>query len=96
VKACELFGQAADADLILASSALLLLAIGTAGWCIAGHPAKVQALIDRVRQHPRATRTRSLLEALVRRFHPKLALRLSLSQTRIHCRNGSGRDNFEA
>jgi undecaprenyl-diphosphatase len=79
VKGFEPFGQAADADLILAAIALLLLAIGIAGRWMARHPATVQALIERARQHQQAVRLRSLLDSLPRRSQPGLALGLSIT-----------------
>ena len=70
-------------DLILGGLALLLAAIGAAAWWLAAHPAKVQAFIYGVRDHPTLIRAekryRDQIEFLVRRFQPEGAFGLSFT-----------------
>jgi undecaprenyl-diphosphatase len=76
VKPLELLCRAANADLILVSIASLLVAIVSAGWWTASHPAKVRALVDWVLQLSFARRYRSLLEAVAHWLQPEAALAL--------------------
>lgn len=76
MKEFELFRQAADAELISASIALLLAAIAIAGWWTAGHQGKVRGLVEWVHQLRYTRRYRSLLESLGHRLQPEGALAL--------------------
>ena len=79
----EFISPNAAANLILAGLALLLLAIGALGWWVAGHPARAQAFLYRLRHHPRVRRAeeryREQIEFLVRRFQPEGAFGLSFT-----------------
>jgi len=76
VKPLELLCRAANADLILVSIPSLLVAIVSAGWWTASHPAKVRALVDWDLQLSFARRYRSLLEAVAHWLQPEAALAL--------------------
>src|SRR6516225_2141415 len=83
MKVTEFITPAAAANLILGALALVLAAIGAAGWWVAAYRAKVQALLYSLRHHPRAVRAeqryRTQIEFLVRRLRPEGAFGLSFT-----------------
>src|SRR5215468_4079728 len=78
MKRFEFVRQAANADLIVASIALLVLAILGAGWWTASHPAIVKRVVEGIRQQRFTQCCRSLLEALSQKFRPEAVLALAL------------------